>query len=192
MSKRAYEAVKEKVRDGATLYLSLNDGILSEFEAFTGFRVVRSCRRGDRGNILFDGKKIPFERKYQFELEARGGEVLARDEENRILFGKHNYGKGTVYLLNAPVEEMLLHNPAIGEATEIYRAMKRPEVESGNPFVGVTLHVGQEKTLAVLINYSNQEQKTALRFENKMGKISVLYGDSDTLPPFGAAVIEMK
>ena len=192
MSKRAYEAVKQKVRDGAALYLSLNDGILSEFEAFTGFRVIRSCRRGDRGNILYDGKRIPYERKYQFELEARGGEVLARDEDHRILFGKHNYGKGTVYLLNVPIEEMLLHNPEIGDAAEIYRAVKQPEVKTGNPFVGVTLHAGQNKTYAVLINYSNQEQKTALRFESEKANCSVLYGNSDILPPFGVAVIEIK
>lgn len=94
-------------------------------------------------------------------------------------------------MLNAPLEEMLLHNPEIGDAAEIYQAVKQPEIRCGNPFVGITLHAGQGKTYAVLINYSNLEQKTALCFENKMGKISVLYGNPEILPPFGAAIIEI-
>ena len=192
MSKRAYEAVKQKVRDGATLYLSLNDGVLSEFEAFAGFRVIRSCRQENRGNILYNGKKIPYRRNYQFEVEARGGQVLARDEENRILFGKHSYGKGTVCFLNAPLEEMLLNEPEIGDAAELYRAVKQPGFSSGNPYIGATLHIGQDKTYAVLVNYSGREQRTALSPAIEKTKIRVLHGDPEILPPFGTAVIEIR
>ena len=48
MSKVAYDSLKEKVAKGATLYISIDDGFLTEFEEITGLH-VEHCRNYARG-----------------------------------------------------------------------------------------------------------------------------------------------
>ena len=200
MSKRTYDRLKQKTAEGASLYISLNDGILTEFEELTGWKTVRSCRRKEQGSYRLEGTEIPFRKDYCFELENTGGEALARDEKGNPVFGRHAFGKGTVWLLNYPAEKNLLQECAadwLEKTCAVYRRMAAETLRTGpvfvsNPEIGLTIHPEENGEIyAVLINYSPQQQESGLQFAPGCGKAEVIYGDAETLPPFGAAVLRI-
>ena len=59
LPKQRYEQLKKKVYEGATLYLSLDNGVLSEFEALCGMRIIDSyeSRKSYTRNAVRDGHR---------------------------------------------------------------------------------------------------------------------------------------
>lgn len=193
MSRRSYMALKQKVYDGATLYISVRDGTFTEFEAFTGFRVETAARAGKQGSICFNGKTFAYDKPHQYRLTATRGEVLAWDEAGEPAFGVAAYGKGKVYFLNLPLEEMILTDDRGFEKNwhEIYETVAQTLLENrtlikSNPFVGMTLHDGY----AVLVNYSAQEQDPGLIWKGTGNMPQAVYGDISAIAPFDAAVLK--
>ena len=192
MSKRRYDALRQRVADGATLWISLNDGFLTEFETLTGFRPVRSCRQPDEGTAaLGEGRTLRYRRDYRIELEAAGAEVVLRDARGFPLLGRHRYGRGEVWLMDLPLEEMLLDSDELyGDAWRVWKPLAeaagiRHACTVTDPFVGLTLHEAEGRGWAVLINYSGQARETG--FTAPEGWRAVL-GTPEALPPFGTAI----
>lgn len=100
-----YKLLRERVKNGTTLYISNDDAYLSEFQDLTGLRVLDSARSPANGWIY----GLPYEKRWQFFLETAGAVVLETDENDEPLFTRHTYGKGTVYYLNFPLEKSLLY-----------------------------------------------------------------------------------
>ena len=187
-----YEALKKRVADGATLYISMDDGFLTEFEVLTGVRIADTESISERGEIEFEGI-IPFVRRKKYHLQNAGAEVLAQEGKMPV-FTVHRYGRGRVYYLNFPLETMLLDesNAFDGNHHHIYKEVfaqqiaKRP-VNVDNPHVGVTIHAGDTGTYAVLVNYSDKTQATG-----SGAVLRTLYGDAANLPPFDAAIVVLS
>lgn len=165
MSKRRYEDLKRKVYEGAVLYISVKDGIFTEFEELTGFTVVRACRARKEGCALWDKGRISYKKPYQIELKAAGAEVLLSEEDGNPLFGVAQYGRGKVFFLNFPLEEMLLtEEKGLEEAYySLYQAvagdiLKAKGIYKKNPYVGITFHRGGDRDYIVLVNYTAEEQ----------------------------------
>lgn len=196
MSKRRYEILKQRVRDGATLYISLDDAVLSEFEELSGFRVKRWARRPGTGQLTLEEAVCDFETNCQFTLVPIQAEVLARDSTGAPLVGRNRYGNGTVYLVNLPLETMLLTRPN-GFDMPWYRIYEqaasgifRLATKSGRK-VGMTVHRHGDAAEIVLINYDNQSCETGLQFSEKVAQAKALYGDPYHLPPFETAIVRV-
>ncbi len=58
MSKYSYDRLKQRVAQGATLYLSMDDGFLTEFEELTGLRVVLARNAEDGGSLCLPDCRI--------------------------------------------------------------------------------------------------------------------------------------
>lgn len=193
MSKRSYEKLKEKVRAGSTLYISMDSGVLTEFEELTGFRVIRSALHKISAGIQIDETVWTYQSNYSLDLQNVTAQVLLRDSTGRIVFGSNSYGRGKVYLLNLPAEQMLLGRPdgLSGPLWKLYariadeNGIKHP-VSKENPLVGLTIHEEPHNGYAVLINYSAEPQPTGLKCD---GAFTAVYGHAEALPPFGAAVL---
>lgn len=197
MSKRRYELLKQKVYGGAALYISVKDGIFTEFEELTGFSVVRSCRKGASGCAIWENEKIPYKKPYQIEVSAARAKVLLADENGNPLFGVAKYGAGEVFFLNFPVEEMLIKEEN-GFREAYYRfyqvaakeTLQKKGIQKKNPYVGVTLHRGDDKDLVVLVNYTAEEQNPDLYVDSvTYSNISVLRGSRDSIEPYSAAIL---
>ena len=199
MSKHSYDSLKKKVYEGAVLYLSINDGIFTEFEELTGFRVLYTQRAENSGCASWKGRRIPYRRSYRMRLEAVRAEVILEDEDANPLFGMAQYGAGKVYLLNFPLEEMLL-TETHGFEEAYYRfytdasveVTQRRGISRQNPFVGITLHHGEDSDYAVLVNYTAVEQKVGVKTDNRYRKVEALHGNADRIEPFGAAVLRLN
>lgn len=69
------------------------------------------------------------------------------------------------------------------------RVMEKRIIKRKNPWVGMTLHCGEDETYAVFINYTGEEQDAMLESIN--GRTELLYGDTEHMEPFGAAILKM-
>ena len=193
MSRRSYMALKQKVYAGATLYISVRDGTFTEFEEFTGFRIETAARAGKSGRIQLNGKHFDYYKPHQYHLTATRAEVLAWDEAGEPAFGVAPYGKGKVYFLNLPLEEMLLTDDQGFEKGWhcFYETVAEPFLNSRilrktNPYVGMTLHDGY----AVLVNYTKETQDAGLTWHGPDPKPETLYGNAAQIAPFDAAILK--
>lgn len=192
MSKRRYECLKQKVYEGAVLYISMKDGILTEFEKLTGFQVVRASREEIEGCA-----GISYRKPYQVELCSTRAEVLLSDECGNPLFGEASYGAGKVYFLNFPMEEMLLSQKD-GFREDYYKfyqtvfgdARQKKGIWKRNPYVGITFHRGDKKDYIVLINYTSQFQEPDICIDESVCQtVTVLYGCRKRIEPFSTLIL---
>lgn len=123
----------EKVRNGAVLYISMDNGLLSPFSEYSGIRVITREKCSDTNAVTLncvkdmrrkdgigttdstdhkDSKiKLPLKGSYKFELEVLSAEVIGTDQGGKPAFTCAKYGKGKVFFLNYPVETYLLDKP---------------------------------------------------------------------------------
>lgn len=200
MPRERYLELRRRVSEGATLYISNDNGILAEFEALAGLRVADSCEIAETCHAELDGVSFSFDRTRRCETVPMTAKVLARDEYGIPAISENRVGKGRVYYVNFPLETMLLgrNNAFDSELYQIYRRLfaeviERHEVRTDAPFVGVTLHREADgSTVCVAVNYSPRAQETQFRLgaDWKMGKI--FYGTPDRIPPFDAAIFRVE
>lgn len=199
-----------KVEAGATLYVSLNDGLLAEIMENTGLRVLHRFQRKDPCEFRIAGNGAPMSlaSSTQYELREAGAEVLARDHHNTPVFTRKDVGKGSIYCLTLPLETELAKQagefmPGSCDYSVIYRMFANRELASRHirktsEFVGITEHLGDDGTMiAVLINYAPEKVTTNLSFSDQYVYNGCLYGpgfsagsgsSSVTLPVAGVCV----
>ena len=196
MSKKSYFNLKKKVYDGAVLYISINDGFLTEFEEFTGLKVITADKSHKQGAIKWNDAGLTYQKSYNIRLEAARAEILAEDTDGNPMFCAASYGTGKVYFLNFPMENMLLSDVCGLEASYYNFYEKAAEailedrvINKSNPYVGMTLHQAADKTYAVLVNYSAEEQNAGVICRKTEKIIEHVYGNMEQIEPFGAAII---
>jgi hypothetical protein len=106
--RRNWMALLTKVEQGATLYLSLHDGIIAEFERITGFEIEhRSAREGDLISHFEEaGEKIELRAAspIRLKLKPTRAEVWAREPDGNPSIGVVRYGKGKIVTNTLPLE----------------------------------------------------------------------------------------
>lgn len=182
----------DKVKAGATLYLSLDDGYLPTFNEPLGITVSTNSKR--RGPVSFGAKlfndslvfKVPAERRLL--IDPKGTTVLAREEDGNPVFLKSSYGKGSIYLLALPLETVLTTTTGAFDkgkpaCAAIYKYVAAPLiaqriVQQTHSSVGVTEHtLNDNEKLVVLINYSAEDASTTATVKNGWTIAGSLYGN---------------
>lgn len=100
----------EGVRDGATLYVSLADGIVARFEEVFGARIVRRSKRKKEGALVLrddPSGAIPLVGAHDVEVQLTSGELLGEGDDGAPVFWSNNLGRGLVYALVFPMETAL-------------------------------------------------------------------------------------
>lgn len=191
-----YDKLKQKVYDGATLYISNERGILSDFNALTGLTVNDSMTKFESGTFALNGAEIPYARDRHYIAKTDRAECLAEDKNGLPLFTKCKYGKGTVYYLNFPLERntVSVSDAFDGSRYEVYNeifkeAKEKFAVGYDNKYIGMTRHGDDE--YVTLINYSPKSRKPLLTVKSGYA-LDVLYGNIEELPPYEMAVIKLK
>ncbi len=200
MSKVAYDSLKEKVAKGATLYISIDDGFLTEFEEITGLH-VEHCRNTQEEGVtkLPSGIQLSYRKQHPIQLSATRAEVLAKDENGYPILSQTSYGKGKVLFVNFPLEKMLIHVPNFTEKSyyKVYCDLLAPVLEqkkviSENSYIGLTEHEKDGKKMIILINYSAESQPVRLCIKQPFVIDEILYGNIETLPPCDAAIFTIR
>ncbi|MFA6292841.1 MAG: hypothetical protein WC637_13720 [Victivallales bacterium] len=170
--------LREKVKSGATLYLSLDDGYFTDFNEVFGVELQSRCTGTSESPFVMHGVKdspaVSFSPKTCFTMKADKSETLGSDPSGNPVFFKAKYGMGTVYLLTFPIEQLMITSPGsfqsvkTCDAWKIYGHLSEPfrltrALKSNHPFLNVTEHVaGKSRRFYVLVNVSPEKIEASL------------------------------
>lgn len=190
-----YEQLKEKVRNGASLYVSNDDGFFSQLKDFFGISVTEREVANVNGEMVLDGKSIPWWAHRRVMLRSEGAEVICNDSEGNPLFTVNSYGKGKVYHLNVPLEKMLLTaNRAFeGYAYKIYETvlsevLAEKNVIKGHNKAGIT----ENGNIVTVVNYSNQPIDPEITLRNGKTVDKIYRGSLERIDACDALVFSIK
>lgn len=193
VAKQRWERLLGKVREGATLYVSSDNGYMLNFSELTGLTVQNRLRRGHAAEAILDdaGDKItikPIPSSFKLAYRNDRAEVLACEEDGNPVLTKSFYGKGTVYFCSLPLELAMSQQPGVSYKPEqypywrIYERISRETrdkriVTVEEPDVGITEHHQDDRAcIAVLINYSPEPREVDLMVRSQWTIAETLYG----------------
>ncbi len=197
MSVEPYNAIIEHVeKDGATLFVSVSNGSLCEFERISGLTSLGMFKAGNESMEL-DGETYKIQYNKKFELRSIGAEVLATDSQGTPVFTCHKLGRGKVYILGFPLEAMLADTPSAYERgkTEYSRLYAKAAGEilssklalSEEPDTSLTLHPVKGGAYAIAVNYTNAIRDARIKLaQNTL--LTPIYGDLTAIAPCDMAV----
>lgn len=183
--------ILDKVKNGATLYVSYDWGFLSHFLDPAGFEVVTSQNRNVPVDFISNDKSIkPFSmlsgRKLNIDITT--AKVLAHEKDGNPIFTESTYGKGKIYFLAMPLEMNLTNTPGgftenPAECWKIYQTIaadmikKNRTVTKNDPFVGITEHdLSAIEKVIVLVNYAPTDKDVTLTINSEWKVNKALYG----------------
>jgi beta-galactosidase len=183
----------ERVKRGAVLYISCDEGFISPFNDPLGIDVTsRQARTGKATFISTDDKTFKFELSSvnRFNIKPASAKVLAVEQDNNPVFMVNQFGKGKIYFLTIPLENSLTNTPAaFNESSVPYWKIYKTIFEGSdilytvlkdNPFIGLTEHdLSPTEKIIVAINYSIIQQDLKLQV-NKDWQIAEAF--NGTLP----------
>ena len=198
ISRRRLQDLLARVAAGATLYLSLDSGLLSDFEPITGLEPQTRERRREFGMLHLEGvagaPAIPCGGSYKVRLSPTRAQVLGREEDGNPAFTVATYGQGKVYFLGVPMEMLLTRTPGAFHANEahpcwqVYRhvaaeVVRGRAIRKQSPFVAVTEHsLGSDCRVVVMINHSPAPVREEMSLANGWRVSEVLYGEVRSEP----------
>ncbi len=143
-----------RVAQGATLYLSVNDALLSPFSEITGVEVKTRSRRQSADTVQLGDVAYTLWSDFRLELEQKHATVLAKNQKEEPVFTVAPYGKGRICFLAYPIERDAACKGGVisGEnAIPLYRFYEAMELrssekiaKSNSPTLCITEHVANE------------------------------------------------
>ena len=212
INRKDWLGILDKVKEGASLYVSYDQGFLSHFLEPAGFEVVTSQNRNDKVSFVStDGSIKPFSMSAgrKLNLKTTTAKVLGKEADGNPIFTVNNYGKGKIYFLGLQMEMNLTRKPGAftenpAECWKIYQTIsadivaKNRAVTKNDPFVGITEHdLSATEKVIVLVNYSPEEKEVALTINSGWKVEKSLYGNlpaksSVKLKANDACVLQLK
>jgi len=208
--RRRWLALLERVHQGATLYLSLDDALLSGFEELAGLEIQTRARRGEPARLSIEGLgELTVDSPIRHDLRPTRAAVLGREPDGNPAFTCCKYGQGQVFFLSVPIEQALtqtpggFHSPLAQPFWQIYRrvaqdVLQERTVSKNHPMLGLTEHLLDEHTrVVVAINYSPQALEDRLDLRpgwqvEKAWRGAVEPGGRVKLPANDAAIFTIK
>lgn len=155
MPHHRWDVLKEKVSNGATLYLSWNTTYITEIEEVFGVRPEILRPRDGTAEIDFGDFRLSIPRRDEMVLTPTTAEVLACDADGTPVFFRHRYGKGVAYLLSCAPEAQAGHELYAGELSRLYARIcpVKRLVSVAQPTVSISDHfVSDGKAYVVAVN----------------------------------------
>ena len=198
ISRRRMRELMAKVEAGATLYLSLDSGLPSDFEAITGLEPQTREKRTDFGPITLRAAggmpQIPSGGEFKVRLRATRAEVLGSEEDTNPAFTVASYGRGEVFFLGVPLEMMATRTPGIFHHADnsplwrVYRYFAQEALQSRvckkqHPLLGVTEHLMDNgQVLVIAVNYSPEPVHDTFKLADGWCLSQALCGDAQAQP----------
>ena len=199
MPKEKYTELKERVADGATLYISNNNGVFTGFKELCGLEIIDSGKFNDNLKVQYNSGEITFERNVRYNMRSVGAEVIAYDSMGIPAITVNSYGKGKVYYVNFPLESMLIDKNEVFDKDyyKVYEGIFKDKIDAhvvgiDNKDIGMTYHADNNgNTYCVAINYSSKEHRLELKLKDGYS-IDVMYGDMNIIKPFETSVFKLN
>ena len=205
ISRRRMTELLVRVEQGATLYMSLDTGLPSGFEAMTGLEPQSREKRCDFGPLVLRGlggePTIPSAGEFKVRFRPTRADVLAIEEDGNPAFTVAEYGKGRVFFLSVPLEMMVTRTPGALHRADappywrVYRyvaqeVIERRIVRKRHPMLGVTEHpVDDGRLIVVAVNTFPEPAQDSLKLAAGWSVSEVLHGDATPQPSWMDVVL---
>ena len=187
ISRNRFNEVIEKVKAGATLYISMGNGLMRELPVITGVEVEFREGYTSTETVTINGKKLRLKADFNYHIESYEGEALAYGEDGRPVYFKHKLGKGYVYFSTIPVEKFLCGQNISFDGKNDYSVWYRQfsdcvkdnhVADVDSTLIRITEHPIDENTrYAVIINYGRDHADKELLIKEGWGIDSIIYGN---------------
>lgn len=199
--------ILEKVKRGASLYISLGSGLFRNTPEYSGMTLAYKEAMTRPEKVRIGGTVLEILSDYRYTVEECRAEVLASGEDGRPVFVRNRYGEGHIYFSTvAPEKYLAARGDVFSDAhapdySLWYRALKGERdgrvVRTDLPIVCVTEHAAADDTrYAVVINYSRDPVSAKLRIRDGWEIDEVFYGavrdGAAVLDRCGAAVFRLR
>lgn len=192
--RRRMNELLDRVRGGATLYVSLDSAMPSGFEQLTGLEPQTQERRTQFGVVTLDGldgqPSIPCSGSHKVCYVPTRATVLGTEEDGNPAFTVADYGKGKVFFLSVPIETTLsntpggFHSDSALPCWQVYRHVAQGHLGSRvaaktHPMLALTEHELDSNTrVLVLVNQSPHEVRDTLTLAAGWEVSRVLHGSA--------------
>ncbi len=198
---RRYRELLAKVEAGSELLVTAGKGMLQPFEEVFGVRVDYRHQENYREIFRIDGIEAEFElpmTQRQRLLNIRA-EVLGTSRAGDPILTRCAYGKGRVWLLNAPMEGILAGISGGFEQPfyQIYRKFFQGAgaercIGKDCANVGVTEHpIDKNNVIGVLVNYCPETAVTGFHLAAGWEVAKVLHGNLEEIPGNDVAIVQI-
>ncbi len=197
--KSYYFKLREKIANGANLFMTINSMFLVRFPEFSGVDIVDSCANSFVKKFEYEGRSFAVKTDRRYNLKANTAEVLAFDEDNNPVFTKNQFGKGAVYTLFAPPELAFLgeHGGCEQEIKLLYKKAcesvfddKVITIDIENIFI--TEHYAKDGIYAVIINHNYEDLDLKLNIKDGYKIEKIYYGDENKIKAYDGVVLRLK
>jgi beta-galactosidase len=188
-----WDQLLNKVKQGATLYVSLDDVYLPSFNEPFGVNVSTNIKRVealDFKGLFLNSDSLNFKTSADRKLNFKNvnGKVLATEADGTPTFIERLYGKGKIYLLTFPLEDNITKSAEAFNTNQpaYYKIYKKIAdnlinervITQNNPRIISTEHeINANEKVMVFINCNPEKVKTTLQIKDGWKISSNLYGD---------------
>ena len=204
LPKKTYNELLNKVKNGATLLITMDDCFLEPFESVTGIRVHNFYMGNNEDAIKLNNDLITYKENKKYVMTPTTAKVIASDSKNDVFF-INNYGKGKVYTLTFPLENYVAVTPVIASSEEdkhyrIYEEVVKDKIyeifNKNIKLIAKTEHYESENAAFIqLINCSNNTVSLPLEFNYNYFLDKVLIGKAENnniiLDKFDVALLKV-
>ncbi len=204
--KQLWQALLAKVRAGATLWISSDNGYLLNFTEITGLTVANRRRRREAAQVRLTaaGQAVEITIPASFRLDYLPGasSLLGTEPDGNPVWSKSSYGKGTVHYCSLPLETAMVTqpdttwHPEAQPLAQVYREMSAEiraacrVTDQDEPLVGSTEHpLDDDRRVVVLVNYSAQDRPLQLKLRAGWTVAECWYGNPATVKANDAVVL---
>jgi len=205
--KKQFDTILKNVSDGANLLITSAEGIIADPENLLGIsgQGIHQDSASHTATLKLSSGDftIPFRYTRNLCFKNIDAEVLGTDEQGSVVFSRKHYGKGYIYFLAFPIEE-IAYTSSNAFSYEypikynmLYREVGAKILEckplfSQNSQLGITLHpVSENEYIAVAVNYSDKEQECSFVISDGY-TLEVMHGSDVKLPACEAGFYKIK
>lgn len=181
--------VLNKVENGASLYISLGNGLFRNTPEYSGMTLAYKEGMAHTEKINIDGNILEMMSDFKYTVEECKAEILATGEDGRPVFVKNRYGKGYIYFSTVAPEKYLT------KCTDVFSDAQSPDysvwyktlkqeiddnriIETDVAIVCVSEHIVDENNrYAIIINYSKNTVLTNLTLKDNWTIDEIYYGN---------------
>lgn len=172
--------LQERIRNGAKLLITYGGGYLGYFNRLTGLTVSGREEYSESVDFSIGEAHLSARSPVRLLLETAEENILSRDHQGRPIFTKYANGKGAVYFLNLPLEN-LYSETAHPEKTKwhlVYNAFLK---EIARPFAvlsnqcAVTCHPYSDGSIGVFVTNLSGDNKFQFKISDKYAVSKTIY-----------------
>ena len=171
LPKHFTDPLYEKVKNGATLYISISDALIDRFRELYGLKVITRSRACGDTKFTIDGETFSINKPFTTIFENESANVILSDDRGMPVIAEKAYGKGRLVFVSVPIEiNAATHMSEVRDGRDV------PYIESHNfwkiyelaglrsadkcarssvPTVGVTEHpVSENEKILCVLNHT--------------------------------------